>query len=127
MSDMQRRRASLHTWVLLVIAAAAPSLLYAQGGVGAIPEHAKARSYGTGWDCEPGYQRVSGACVAIELPANAYLTTAFGRGWECMRGYRARAKLRCDRVAAARVPRAGGDRWKCERGYRSVAERLHAS
>ena len=62
MSDMQRRRVSFAHLVLLAISALAPSLLCAQGGVGATPEHARARSYGTGWECEPGYQRVGDAC-----------------------------------------------------------------
>ena len=85
-----RRRISSHTWVLLAISAFAPSVLGAQGRAEVIPEHATARAYGSGWECDPGYQRASGlsdVCTAIALPANAYLTTSsYGRGWDCGAG-----------------------------------------
>ena len=71
MSDVRRRRVSFRTLVLVAISTVAPGLLCAQGSVDGIPEHARARAYGTSWDCEPGYLRVAQACVAIELPANA--------------------------------------------------------
>ena len=57
MSDMRRRKIFSHTWVLLAIAAVAPSLSHAQGSAGGLPEHARARAYGSGWECEPGYQK----------------------------------------------------------------------
>ena len=126
MNNLRRRRASSHTWVLLAISALAPSVLCAQGRVDTVPEHATARAYGSGWECNPGYQRASGlsdVCTAIALPANAHLTTSsYGRGWECARGYRADAES-C--VAIGLPPNAyldsEGNRWKCDRGYRNVA------
>ena len=124
MSDRRRRRAIWHTLMLLAVSTVSPSVLYAQSRAVGIPEHASASTYGTGWECDRGYQRVNGACAAIELPANAFLTIgSFGRGWECMRGYRARERT-C--IAIDLPPHAyldsSGDRWQCERGYRTVAE-----
>jgi hypothetical protein len=123
MSDL-RRGISFRNLVLLAISTAAPGLLCAQGSVVGMPEHARAKASGTGWECQPGYKKVTEACVAIALPANAFLTAAYGEGWECMRGYRTSAKS----CIAIELPphaylEAGGDRWKCERGYRNVAER----
>ena len=122
MSDMQRLGAFSRTLLLLATLTAAPGFLHAQGRA-VIPEHATAKTYGTGWDCERGYQRVGGGCAAIQLPANAYLTpTSYGRPWECRRGFRVAAQS----CAAIEVPpnaylESNGDRWKCDRGYRSVA------
>ena len=52
----------------------------------ALPEHAKASGYGTGWDCMSGFRQVGDACAPIVVPANAYLEPS-GRGWRCDRGY----------------------------------------
>ena len=46
----------------------------AQGAAVAIPENARAQSYGSGWACNRGYREDKGRCVAIRLPANAYAT-----------------------------------------------------
>ena len=90
MNDIPHRRALSHSLILLAALTAAPILPHAQGSSAVTPPHARANASGTAWECDRGYQRVSGACAAVELPANAYLTKlSFGRGWECMRGHRA--------------------------------------
>jgi hypothetical protein len=43
-------------------------------------------SYGPGWSCERGYEPLNGACVAIDLPDNAYLDRS-GNRWSCNRGF----------------------------------------
>ena len=69
-----------------------------------LPPHAHARSYGEGWECDSGYQRVRQTCVAVVLPANARLDR-YGSGWECNRGYRT-----VDGSCAS-------NDWVCDSGY----------
>ena len=86
----------------------------------ATPENAHPKSYGTGWECNPGYREANGACGAVEVPANAYPTNdSYGRGWECARGYEREG----DACTLISIPsnaylNARGDGWKCDRGYR---------
>jgi hypothetical protein len=91
MSRMQRLRAvSIRSLILLALVVIAPGVAFAQAASVAMPENARARSYGSGWECDPGHQEVNGACVAVKVPVNAYATNAsYGAGWECNRGYRA--------------------------------------
>ncbi|MEQ8346234.1 MAG: hypothetical protein RIB84_15075 [Sneathiellaceae bacterium] len=87
-----------------------------------IPENARARGYGTGWVCETGFREANGACDALFVPENAYLTdTGYGRGWNCRWGFREQGQ-RCEQIV---VPAHGylnayGDGWKCLRGYLEV-------
>lgn len=89
-----------------------------------IPANARATSYGSGWECNRGYQNSAGSCVAITIPPNAYATDAsYGRGWECKHGYRDVDNT----CVAVKVPANGyldasGKDWKCNRGYRPVRE-----
>ena len=64
-----------------------------------VPAQAYLNTLGDGWECGRGYhaavagRAVAGAavagCVAINVPANGYLTNAsYGSGWACDRGYR---------------------------------------
>lgn len=46
----------------------------AEVGAGKIPEYASAKRYGSGWTCNRGFKEVKDACVAVNLPANTYLT-----------------------------------------------------
>lgn len=108
--------------ILLVILTAVPVRAFAKDGTVEIPEHASAKKYGSGWECDRGYREINGACAAVKVPANAYPTNVpYGRGWECVRGYR-----KVDETCAAiKVPpnaylNSSGDRWKCDRGYRKV-------
>jgi hypothetical protein len=123
MNDARQPRAPFLIGMLLTIATLVPTLLQAQDGSVAIPEHASALSYGPGWQCDRGYRKDNGTCAAIVVPANAFLNTvSVGRGWECMRGYRT-VENTC--VAIAVPPNAyldGSERWRCNREYRKVAE-----
>ena len=38
-----------------------------------IPQNARLSEYGTGWDCQHGFREMRDNCVAIEVPAHAYL------------------------------------------------------
>ncbi len=90
MSRMRRPRAiSIYSLILWALLAAAPGVVFAQAVSVGMPENAHARSYGTGWECDPGYREAKGACAAVKVPANAYSTSwSYGRGWVCDHGYR---------------------------------------
>ena len=87
-----------------------------------IPENAKAKSYGSGWECIRGFRQSKGDCIRIRIPANAYPTkSAYGAVWECRRGF----KTKGETCIAIKVPANGylasyGDQWKCHRGYHRV-------
>jgi hypothetical protein len=77
-------------------AALLPTLLALPGGALAqdnskvVPANAQAKQYGSGWECKLGFRRDGAACVAIKLPANAYLSDdIYGPGWACKREYKA--------------------------------------
>jgi hypothetical protein len=60
----------------------------AQSTAAPVPENARMRSYGGGWDCDQGLRPADGACVAVVVPENAYATNKdYGRGWQCDRGF----------------------------------------
>lgn len=47
-----------------------------------MPEHASAKSYGDGWQCDVGYRLNEGICTTITVPENAYATNrTYGAGW----------------------------------------------
>lgn len=127
MSRMRRPRAiSIHSLILLAALAAAHDVVFAQRDSVGMPENARAKSDGSGWECDRGYRELNGACAAVKAPANAYPTdTSYGRGWECDRGYREVDET----CVAVKVPPNGyladssyGLGWKCDRGYRAVDE-----
>lgn len=95
----------------------------AQSSAASIPENAHAKSYGAGWECDPSFKIAAGKCVAIALPANAYLTKrAFRKGWECLHGFVEVDGASCIEVV---VPAGGyldptGVKWRCLRGYRET-------
>jgi hypothetical protein len=73
---------ALLTLLLVLALASGTGQVSAEVGAGKIPEHASAKSYGSGWTCNRGFKEVKGACVAVNVPANAHLTTtSHGRGW----------------------------------------------
>ncbi len=121
MRRIRRPRAiSIHGLIFLALLAAAPGTVFAQAGSIAMPENARAKAYGSGWECDLGYRKINEACAPIKVPANAYPTsTSYGRGWECGRGYREVDET----CAAVKVPAnaylsASGDGWEFGRGYR---------
>ena len=87
MSTGRRTRAnSIHSLILLAALAAIPGVEFVQGASAGMPENARAKSYGSGWECNRGYRRADRACAAIIVPSNAYLGPS-GDRWECDRGY----------------------------------------
>ena len=125
MSRIRRsREISIHSLIFVALLAVVPGLAFAQSGSVEIPENARVKGYGSGWEYDRGFRTVDGACVAIEVPAKAYPTNAlYGRGWGCVRGYR-EVNEAC---AAINVPpnaylNSSGDQWKCDRGYRAIDE-----
>ena len=93
----------------------------AQAGADEIPEHAAARRYGGGRQCNPGYRESNGVCTAIEIPENGYATnSAYGAAWECSHGFK-KSDGSCTPVrvpANAYLDPSSGDSWKCSRGHR---------
>lgn len=85
-----------------------------------MPENAKSKTYGDGWECIVGYRIIEESCVAILVPQNAYATRrTFGQGWKCDHGFREIDGTAC---LAVEVPDGGyldssGERWNCLRGY----------
>ena len=86
-----------------------------------MPENAylSSSSYGDGWKCSWGYRKTGETCVAIKIPANAYLNS-YGYDWECDRGFKALNQT----CVAVKIPENGyfvkstyGAGWECERGY----------
>lgn len=90
-----------------------------------IPDNARAKTFGKGWECNAGFRPSEGRCDEIVLPQNAYATNrTYGRGWECHHGFRVFDKIDCRAVF---VPDGGfldstGERWRCTRGFAKVNE-----
>jgi len=108
--------------LIFALLAAAPGLALAQSGATEMPQNARAISYGSGWECDPGFRELDGACAAVKAPANAYPTdTSYGRGWECDHGYREGDET-CIAVAvpANAYLDPSGEGWECDRGYRKL-------
>jgi hypothetical protein len=127
MSAARRPAVSVWTLILAAVLFAGPGRASAQGAGVDVPANAfPTSSYGRGWACRRGYRMEEGACVAIHVPANAYLDS-LGDRWKCDRGYRKVS----DGCLAIEVPpnaylSAAGNEWLCERGYREVAETCSA-
>lgn len=99
--------------------------VFAQDGNGPVPKNAEARSYGTGWDCAPGFRVDGAACLAIEIPEHAYATgRSYGTGWSCRRGYEEVGEAACEPMPlpANAFLQSTGYGWQCERGYRQEQE-----
>ncbi len=74
--------------------------------------------HGFGWQCDRGFRQTQDQCVAIEVPANAYLVGS-GDDWKCERGFQ-RIDNQCSLIAVpanAYLDDRGGE-WRCERGFR---------
>lgn len=83
----------------------------------------RGKSTGTGWTCERGFAAEAGACVAIDVPPNGYLTNAsYGDAWKCDRGY-IETDGRCASIVvpenAFLDPDSYGPGWSCKRGFAS--------
>ncbi len=96
---------------------------FAQSTTQSVPENAKAKSYGDGWECNIGYRLRGDACTAVIVPENAYETNrTYGPGWNCHHGFRESDDATCVAVV---VPEGGfldpsGERWDCLRGFLKV-------
>jgi hypothetical protein len=115
------RRLSRLAPALLVLALCASVPVAAEPS--AMPEHARASRYGSGWDCVSGFRRVGNSCVHIVVPANAYLDSS-GSGWRCDRGFR-NVREECVAVkvpANAYLDDSYGQGWRCELGYREAGD-----
>ena len=90
MFRMQRTRAIIiRLLILFGLLGAVQGLVLAQDVSLEIPNNARAKSYGDGWECDKGYRKINGGCTAVKVPVNGYLTdSSYGSGWKCNRGYR---------------------------------------
>src|SRR5690242_18116316 len=70
--------------VLLI--AACEIIVPAAAAGAAVPNNARASSFGAGWDCIWGYHRVDDHCETVKAPNNGYVDSS-GRAWECNRGF----------------------------------------
>ena len=124
MSEKRRLRVTpFQSLILLPIFIWLPSHALAQAPSGEVPENAQAKSYGTGWSCNPGYRESDGACAAIDIPEFAYATNrSYGSGWKCSHGFEevdgSCAPIRVP--ANAYLDAVAGGGWKCSRGFRAA-------
>ncbi len=105
-----------------------PTSVRAQSIAAEVPPNAQARSYGSGWECDLGYREDQGACVAIQIPANAYPTgRSYGDGWDCAHGYRRQASACVEIVVPDNAYlTAKGDDWQCDRLFQRVGAACEA-
>ena len=98
--------------VLLALLAATAEPAGAQSVEAGTPANATANAYGSGWQCDRGFRNVDGTCLAVTVPANAFLTGSYGSGWACSHGYK-QDNDACDPLvvpANAYISAASGDR-----------------
>ena len=118
----------IYILIFLFLLIMSPSLVFAKSVSNNIPENATAKNYGDGWNCNQGYRESKGLCLAIKVPANAYLTNkSYGQGWKCKRSFR-EANNTCNHI---KVPNNGyldytGVIVKCDRGYLMVNKNCEA-
>lgn len=73
----------------------------------------------TGWACERGFRAEANRCIAIAIPANAYLSDRRSEhGWICERGYRESG----NRCTALVIPENAhidysGNAWECDSSF----------
>jgi hypothetical protein len=94
-------------------------ILGANAAEAEVPENATAKSYGSGWTCDPGYRKSDEVCLAVAVPEDAYATGgSHGRGWDCRHGFR-EDDGRClpVQVPANAYLDASGTGWNCNRGF----------
>ena len=75
--------------ILVLLFAVSPTVTFAQGDPSELPNNSYIKSYGRDWNCNHGYQEVSGACPIIEVPGGANPTgIAKEAGSDSVRGDR---------------------------------------
>jgi len=118
LSRLQGTR-TMPAYILIFLLVIVPGLVFAKETSTKTPENATAKSYGSGWNCNPGFRESKGGCATIKIPVNAYPTNkTYGQGWECKRGFR-EVNNNCNHI---KVPKNGyldysGIKVKCDRGY----------
>ena len=97
-------------------------ILGANAAEAEVPENATAKSYGSGWTCDPGYRKSGEECRSVMVPKDAYANRgSYGRGWDCRHGFR-EDNERClpVQVPANAYLNASGTGWSCDRGFREA-------
>jgi hypothetical protein len=122
---MRRQQSSNNTlgwlWVILMLTNSVPSIVFAEGNKEITPKNTHPKTYGSGWECNPGYHQNGKVCDAIKVPENAYLkNSSYGNGWECNWGYRKSD----DGCIVMMIPANAyldsyGNNWKCNRGFKT--------
>ena len=51
--------------VFLACLVVVPAHVFARDLSVEMPEHASAKRYGSGWECDRGYREADGACIAV--------------------------------------------------------------
>ncbi len=96
------------------------SPVFAQTANPPVPDNARQKSYGDGWECDLSFRLVAGECISVVAPENAYATMrAYGSGWECNHGFIEVEDTSCKEIL---IPKGGyldsdGIKWRCSRGY----------
>jgi hypothetical protein len=73
--------------ITLMVFAGSAGIARAQSAASTIPANASENTYGSGWRCDTGFRKNDGGCVAVIVPANAFLTdSSYGSGWKCTHG-----------------------------------------
>ena len=108
--------------VLFVLLSVVSGVAATEAELAKMPMNAHAKRYGSGWDCDRGYEKVDQSCVAIEVPSNGYLNSS-GRDWDCERGFK-KGLRSCLALQVPMNAHVGysGDRWTCDPGYRQQGE-----
>ena len=106
--------------LLLALLVLGTSTMALGAPAGAAPANSTPTPYGSGWDCVRGFRRTGEACVKLQLPDHAYLSTS-GHDWDCDRGHLKRG----DACLAVKLPANShaddgeyGTGWRCDRGFR---------
>lgn len=60
--------ASIYSLVLLILLTPVHGIVFALDDSSKLPENARAKSFGSGWECEHGYREANGTCAAIKVP-----------------------------------------------------------
>ncbi|HAG46938.1 MAG TPA: hypothetical protein DCL19_08975 [Gammaproteobacteria bacterium] len=108
-----------------IVSCVAFPALAQNGTTSPLPDNAQPRSYGSGWDCIPGYRLSGTECIRIMIPEHAYATgRSYGTGWACHRGYEEIGKASCNpiHIPANAFLESSGYNWQCVRGFRRERE-----
>jgi hypothetical protein len=112
--------------LIVLVFCALPGVAKQREGQLVVPDNAYASgsAYGKGWECAFGFNAKDDFCIAVEVPANAFLD-ARGTGWKCNRGFREDSG-ECVEIV---VPTGGyltestaKTGWACDRRYKETRD-----